>query len=394
MSTGAEERDGGTGSLTTEGDGATTTLQKFNKKLGRLADFIESVPVKLLLFLIGVIPAGPLLAEAIRSSKVGDRLAQRAPLLWVCVLATGLLIGIFVVTYKSTKALRIQEREHSEKVEALYQEQSAKLDSLVRRARFADAMPAVKEGFDHVRDANYAVLQTLYETPKGAAENPLTDATKRAIGDHIEGAITAWAKAFNAIVGKSCRLCIKKVDYDDAGEGPSANLTSFTVSDVCRDNPDDLYQDDKSGDTIGGNTGFREAIRPAGYWLGHDLLEKYKRHEYDNSHWERTRTEIMSQGPPYLSTINWAIRQKVGSGREGEILIGFLCVDTKDPYGLSDEDVALGFALARAIASPLVAVVGMPGSGPGATPKRSGATKRRAAPAVKASTTSRQTRRR
>lgn len=212
-----------------------------------------------------------------------------------------------------------------------------------RRARYADAMPHLNQGFRCLRHI------TAFGLVSG-------DIATRALApeqqDLLSAAVKSFADVFSAISGTKCRVCIKQFETRSMSK---KSQTKVLVSDMVRSEPAALLRvGNPRTDLADENSDFEEILRERKpYFFCNDLVALFNQGKYQNSHWGKT----VPPQPAYRAAIVWPIRSEVevGEGFRGlaqmelEDMLGFLCVDSPTVGVFEDADADLGSCISSAL---------------------------------------------
>lgn len=234
------------------------------------------------------------------------------------------------------------------------------------RTKFLDAIPSILAEL-RVAWSSSPAAKLRANARVGEITETLVDAMERTreagyfaltgSGDHynrtfkmsLREAAREMARVFRTVSGHQVRVTLKQLIRIGVGEG----VSGLGVEDLVRDNANAVYA---GIDKVSDNTDFESiVVRERDYFFCNDLTALAAEGKYKNSH-------VPEGDPiPYESTIVWPIRQvQHGDDNLGiemtdnaHDLVGFLCVDAKEPGAFSQHEVDLGSVLAAALYFPL-----------------------------------------
>jgi len=229
--------------------------------------------------------------------------------LWVCALATGLLLW-------------------NVRLGARYARLAARC---ARRARRSDALPRLADAVDAVSHATRALLA-------GGGDAAFVLGVKDALG-HL-------AEMYGIATGTPCRVTVKTV------HAPPGH-PDFAVETVCRSSGSPGGRSHTSIDWVNDNTDFRLVLKEGHeHFFCNDLPGALGR-GYRNSH--LTDEVIAADELPYHATIVWPVRGRIPDDPDIWDIVGFVCVDTRRENAFDPHvDVAPGVALCHTLYSGLL----------------------------------------
>lgn len=156
----------------------------------------------------------------------------------------------------------------------------------------------------------------------------------------LRRAATAMSATFSTTTGTPCRITVKQIVEADDDQ-------PLGVRDLTRSDP---HRISRTRDLISANTDFLTLLQgEEHYFRCNDIQQLRDTSDYANSH------ATAGRPLPYQSTIVWPIRkvlddpllaEALGAFSDWQDLIGFLCVDSKEPQAFTDADVQTGAAMA------------------------------------------------
>lgn len=206
---------------------------------------------------------------------------------------------------------------------------------LGRRARQAESMPRLAEAFESLTRASHHLKAPL-------GRPAFVAAAVQALDD--------LAAAYEGATGAPCRASIQQITFQ--AEGRDAEVRT-----ICRNRRGGRKRETgarSAPDYVNDNSDFRDILHNgAAYFFSNDLPAELAR-GYRNSHWDE---DMIKRGDfPYRATIVWPVRGPGQGPGTGDLVLGFLSVDT-DRTHVFDEaiDVSAGQAFAHALYSALYA---------------------------------------
>lgn len=229
--------------------------------------------------------------------------------LWVCALATGLLLW-------------------NVRLGARYARLAARF---ARRARRSDALPRLADAVDAVSHATRALLA-------GGDDAAFVLGVKDALG-HL-------AEMYGIATGTPCRVTVKLV------HAPPGH-PDFAVKTVCRSSGSPGGRSRGGTDWVNDNTDFRLVLKEGYEHFFCNDLPAALGSDYRNSHF--TDEVVAADEFPYRATIVWPVRGRVPDDPDSWDVIGFVCVDTRRENAFDRGlDVAPGAAFCHTLYSGLL----------------------------------------
>lgn len=162
---------------------------------------------------------------------------------------------------------------------------------------------------------------------------------KNAVTPLLQQGVSHFAAAFSQLTGVTCRACIKVIININPKKPKNPKKTNkknkidpknFHTITLCRNENTKTSEDKDKPTPLNENSDFLSLFtKKDNFFLSNDLSLTY---DYRNSSWPNGHKEIeqfIKAGEyDYISTIVWPVR--IGPTGGDKMVIGFLCVDSKE----------------------------------------------------------------